>query len=112
MPEGDGNKPERPEPPRPGGPNMRMPSRGIVSWMMFLALALLLVVMLTKSMQPVDKITITDFEKLVQNKEIEKLTIRESVISGTRTRSERDEPTATLEFDGRKTLVSQPSAGG
>ena len=41
MPEGDGRKPDKPTP-----PNLKMPPRGIMSWMLFLALALMLVVLL------------------------------------------------------------------
>ena len=65
---------------------MRMPSRGVVSWMIFLAMALLLVVMLTQGMKPVEKINISEFEMLVDNQQIKSLVIKGDII---RHRAER-----------------------
>jgi cell division protease FtsH len=76
-----------------------MPSRGVVSWMVFLALAVLLVVMLTKNLQPRDKISISQFETLVHNKEVKGVVIKDNVITGKRTPTDRDSPNATLEFE-------------
>ena len=99
MPEGDGKRPEQQDPQRPTGPNMKMPSRGVVSWMVFLALALLLVVMLTKGMQSPEKITINEFEMLVKDQAIESLVIKDDVITGTRKTSDRYPVDAQRDFE-------------
>jgi cell division protease FtsH len=89
MPEGNGQKPNPPDPQRPSGPNMRMPSRGVVSWMMFLAMALLVVVMLNQGMSQPDTISISEFEVLLKNQEIETLTIKGEKVLGVRKANER-----------------------
>ncbi len=81
MPNGNGHKPRQQEPQRPGGPNMKMPSKGILSWMVFLALALLLVVMLTKGMNPPEKVSITDFYKHVQNRDIQSIVLKDDSLT-------------------------------
>jgi len=99
MPEGDGQRPSQQDPQRPGGPNMKMPSRGVVSWMVFLALALLLVVMLTKGIQSPEKITINEFETLVRDRAIESLVIRDDMITGKRKASDRHPVDAARDFE-------------
>ncbi|HRX83443.1 MAG TPA: ATP-dependent zinc metalloprotease FtsH [Phycisphaerae bacterium] len=91
MPEGNGRKPNPNEPQRPSGPNMRMPSRGVVSWMMFLALAILLVVMLTNGMNNAKPISISEFTTLMKNKDIEQLTIKGEKVIGVRKTTDRNE---------------------
>ena len=109
MPEGNGRKPNPNEPQRPSGPNMRMPSRGVVSWMMFLALAILLVVMLTNGMNNAKPISISEFTTLMKNKDIEQIVTSADKISkrGTRIESmEFSEEAEPLPNTMRKTLAA------
>jgi cell division protease FtsH len=94
MPEGDGRKPEKPTP-----PNLKMPPRGIMSWMLFLALALMLVVLLGKGINNPAQIDIVQFEKYLNAGEIEQVTIQESTITGRRKRTDADPKDANLEFE-------------
>ena len=100
MPEGDGHGPDQPDNrPKPGGPNLKIPSRGIVSWMVFLGLALMLVVLLTSGVNQPEKIDISTFWMYVQNDQIEKVQLREDGITGTRIRNDSDTERSNLEFE-------------
>ncbi len=100
MPEGDGQRPKnQQDPQRPNGPNMRMPSRGVVSWMIFLAMALLLVVMLTQGMKQPRKVSISEFETYVDNHDIQSLIIKGEFISGTLKPNERFATEEQREFE-------------
>ena len=100
MSEGEGPGPDKPgDRPKPGGPNLKMPSRGIVSWMAFLALALMLVVLLTSGVSRPQRIDISTFWRLVHNDQIEKVRIREDSITGTRKRTANDTDRSNLEFE-------------
>jgi cell division protease FtsH len=55
-------------------------SRNVMSWLILLALAMLLVALLQNSLAPTDEISISDFLKHVQNQEIEELTLTEDGI--------------------------------
>ena len=98
MPEGEPNKPDQQGPNRPPM-GTKMPSRNAFSWLIFLAMAMLLVVMLTKKMEPPETISITQFETLLKNHQVEKLTIKDNtIVVGTRKKTERDEANAVLDF--------------
>ncbi|MCO6436160.1 MAG: ATP-dependent zinc metalloprotease FtsH [Phycisphaerae bacterium] len=75
----DGNGQQNPQPPdgrKPGGPNVRL-SRNFVSWLFVLGLVLLLVTLLTSSLDPAKEISISEFYKHLENKHVAKLTIKE-----------------------------------
>ena len=102
MPEGDDNKTgnNQRDPNNPPGPGTRMPPRGMLSWLVFMAVALVLVVMLTKGMQPAKRLSITEFENLVANNQVEELSLKDSTtVTGKRKRTERDGPDAVVEFE-------------
>ena len=82
MPEGDGNNPNNNpnRPRRPVPPAMRGPSRGLVSWVMFLVLALVLVMLLTKGMQSPQKAIISDFYTRLENHEIQRAVVKDDSI--------------------------------
>jgi cell division protease FtsH len=85
MPEsnGNGNDPKKPDPnKKTPPPNMKMPSRGVATWMVFLALSILLVVVFAKGFDSPKQITINEFETYVDDGAIEKLTIKEDRIVG------------------------------
>ena len=106
MADGDGSQPHQrpPDGKRPGGPGPRM-SRSVISWLALLGLAMLLVALLQNTMSPPDALTISEFDMLVKNQEIEELTIKDDgVIEGKRKRKEGDPPNAILRF-----RVSYPS---
>ena len=87
-----------PDPKGPGGPNVKM-SRNLVSWLALLALALLLVTLLSNSLASPEKITISEFEKLVNSKQIETLEIQDDgLIEGLRIPTEDRPPGETLQF--------------
>ena len=107
MPEGNGQGPDKQQNrTRPSGPNLKMPSRGIVSWMVFLAVALMLVVFLTNSIRHPEQITITQFWKLVENGDVERVVLREDSITGKRIKKNSDTNKTNLEFE----LMYQPQA--
>ncbi len=82
MAEGDGQKPEKPVSKRPGGdPNMKM-SRGVMSWLLFVGLAIVLVVLLNQSMPSPEEITISEFYKHVENGNVESVVLRKLSIQG------------------------------
>ncbi|MFH0980017.1 MAG: ATP-dependent zinc metalloprotease FtsH [Planctomycetota bacterium] len=100
MPLGEGPGPDRPNNrPKAGGPSLKMPSRGILSWMIFLGLALMLVVLLTSGVSKPEPIDISTFWNYVQNGQVDRVRIREDSIAGTRKRSGGDTERANLEFE-------------
>ena len=100
MPEGDGHGPDQPgNRPRPQGPNLKVPSRGIVSWVVFLGLALMLVILLTSGINQPEQIDISTFWMYVHNDQLQKVRIREDSITGARERNASDTERANLEFE-------------
>ncbi|MCA9252159.1 MAG: ATP-dependent metallopeptidase FtsH/Yme1/Tma family protein, partial [Phycisphaerales bacterium] len=86
MPEsnGNGNDPKKSDPNKKmPPPNMKMPSRGVATWMVFLALSLLLVVVFAKGFDSPKQITINQFETYIDDGAIQKLEIKEDHIYGT-----------------------------
>ncbi|MFH1110939.1 MAG: ATP-dependent metallopeptidase FtsH/Yme1/Tma family protein, partial [Planctomycetota bacterium] len=77
MTEGNGNGPkEPPESKRPNGPSVKM-SRNLVSWLVLLGLAMLLVALLQKAMPSSKEISISEFDALVRNDQVQLLRIKE-----------------------------------
>ncbi|NOX58596.1 MAG: ATP-dependent zinc metalloprotease FtsH [Planctomycetes bacterium] len=99
MPESDGNESKKPDPKKPTPPNMKMPSRGVATWMVFLALSLLLVVVFAKGFDSPQQITINEFRKFLDDDAIEKLTVKENRIIGVLKPSERYPATGTRKFE-------------
>ena len=100
MPQGEGPGPDKMNNrPKGGGPNLKIPSRGILSWMIFLGLALMLVVLLTSGVNQPEPIDVSTFWKLVQNGQVEKVRIREESIAGTRKRAAGDTGRTNPEFE-------------
>jgi cell division protease FtsH len=99
MPPGEGSGPDKPSNrPRGGGPSLKLPSRGILSWMIFLGLALMLVVLLTSRDQP-QRIDISTFWRYVEKDQVERVCIREDGIAGTRKHTPGDTNRGNLEFE-------------
>lgn len=80
MPESNGNEPNGNRPQRPLPPKLRGPSRGLVSWGMFLVLALVLVMLLTKGMQSPQKVPITYLYTNIENNQVQKVLIKDDSI--------------------------------
>lgn len=80
MAEGNGSKPNKPSNPKePAGPGVKL-SRNMFSWLILLALAMLVVAVLGRSMEQRVKLKISDFEALVAQQQIEELIIKEDGI--------------------------------
>jgi len=106
MPDGfDSKPPERPGGQRPPGPGPRL-SRGIMSWLVFIGLALMLLVMLHKGGMAAQKITIDDFWTRLENGEIEQLVLLDDAIKGKLRSTDGADPNSTLEFE----LLYPPTA--
>ena len=99
MPKGDGpSEPQPPAPKQPNGPAPRM-SRNLVSWLVLLGAGILLVALLQSSLESPKKLTISEFEMYVKNKQIEKLVIKEDgLVEGERILSEADPAGETTRF--------------
>ncbi len=91
MPDEPGDNQQRPtDPRRPGGPGMRV-SRNAFSWLVVFGLAMLLFAFLNKSFMPPPKLSISEFWRLVDNKQIRSLNIQEDgPIEGVRNPLEND----------------------
>ena len=76
MADGDKTPPEQPESKRPGSGGPRM-SRTLVSWIVFLGLAMILVSILQNRITPTATIAISEFEQYVANQQISKITIKQ-----------------------------------
>ncbi|UCC30125.1 MAG: ATP-dependent zinc metalloprotease FtsH [Phycisphaerales bacterium] len=77
MADDNGTPPQQPpDSKQPGGPGMKV-SRNVISWLVLLGLAMLLVAVLSGQLTPSKELSISEFEKLVQDKKIEKLVIKE-----------------------------------
>jgi cell division protease FtsH len=102
MPNDNGQPTPPPTDPKkpPGGPNMRM-SRSVVSWLLLLGLAMVLVTLLQTKIAPAKKRSISEFYKLVENKQVASLVIKEDgTLRGTLTeRLQGEEPDAPLYFE-------------
>lgn len=75
----DGNGSQQPQPSgpkRPSGPGVKM-SRNVVSWLVLFGLAVLLVALLSSSLEAPSAISISDFYTLIKNKEVKELVIKE-----------------------------------
>jgi len=102
MADDNGSSPNNGQDPKPGGgpPNMKL-SRNVVSWVVLLGLAMLLVALLSNSFAQKTKLSISEFEALVANKNIAELTIRDSdgVIEGRKkTQAQGEAPNTPLSF--------------
>lgn len=96
---GSSTKPTPPDPKRPVAPNLRN-SRNLVSWLVLLGLAMLLVALLQQSLEQVKTISISDFEKLVANRQIKKITIKEDgLVEGEKLPAEGDTAGASNLFN-------------
>ncbi|MFQ5491997.1 MAG: ATP-dependent zinc metalloprotease FtsH, partial [Phycisphaerae bacterium] len=83
MPPGqDSQKPDRPTDNKGTGPNMKM-SRGLFSWLIFIGLALMLLVMLNGPARSAKRISIDEFYTHLDNGEIKELVLREEALTGT-----------------------------
>ena len=77
MPEGqDSQKPERPDDNKGNGPNLKM-SRGLFSWLIFIGLALMLLVMLNGPGRSAKRISIDEFYTHLDNHEIKEVVLRQ-----------------------------------
>ena len=89
---------EPPDSKKPGPPNVKM-SRNLVSWLVLLGLAVVLVALLSESLASAPRISVTEFKKLVDNRLIAQLTIKEDgLIEGERIRTEGQSPGESLQF--------------
>jgi len=94
-----------PPPERPGGPNLKM-SRGIVSWLIFIGLALMLLAVLSSAGVRAKQIGIDQFWTEVQNGRIEKIVLRDDSITGKFLPSQGTDPKESLDFE----LLYPPTA--
>ena len=85
MTEGNGSGPQQPPgSKRSNGPGVKM-SRNLVSWLVLLGLAMLLVALLQRSLQTFEELSISQFDALVRNDQVQLLRIKEDgVIEGKR----------------------------
>ena len=92
-------KPKPTEQGQPNGPGIKM-SRNLISWVVLFGMAILLVTLLSNSIEAPTPISISKFDTLVRNKEIKTLVINEGgLIEGERTGlTEGDAPGATPKF--------------
>ncbi len=88
----------KPTPPRPGEPGARMP-RGVMSWLVFVALAIMLVVLLNQGMDDREQIAYGEFMTLVEAGDVEEIIIRDTDIRGTRKLVQGDTGTGTRKFE-------------
>ena len=101
----DSPPPERPGDQRPGGPNLKM-SRRIVSWLIFIGLALMLLAVLSGTGMRAKQIGIDQFWTEVQNGRIEKIVLRDDSITGKYLPAQGGEAKESLEFE----LLYPPTA--
>ncbi len=95
MPNSDGQGPDKKGTP----PNLKMPPRGLMSWMLFLALALMLVVMLSKGVDNAEEIDYVQFGIYLEAGEIESVKVRDDRITGRRRKTDAQAPDANLDFE-------------
>ena len=77
MSDGDGSSQQPPpDSKQPPEPSPRM-SRNLMSWLVLLGLAILLVALLNRSFEAPEKLSMTGFQELVDNKNIKELVIKE-----------------------------------
>ena len=75
-------------------------SRSLVSWLILMGLAIALVAVLQGQMDPVSKITLSDFWALVRDKQITELVIKDDgIVQGRRTSIEGDAAGTTGKFE-------------
>ncbi|MEE9294424.1 MAG: ATP-dependent zinc metalloprotease FtsH, partial [Phycisphaerae bacterium] len=74
-------KPQDPVGKRPGDPNVKM-SRGMMSWLLFVVLAIMLVVVLNHGMDRAKEISFSEFHTYVESGEIQSIIIRDRSIRG------------------------------
>jgi cell division protease FtsH len=81
----NGNRPPGPGGNNGGGPGGRPPvrgMRGMFSWVLVVALALVLLIMLQRSMDTAKKISITEFETYMRNGDVDTLIAKERSVTG------------------------------
>ncbi len=82
MPDGDQQSNKKPPvDKRPGDPNMKM-SRGVMSWLLFVGLAIMLVVLLNTGMDQRKKVTLSEFYTHLENGDVKNVVLRERSIRG------------------------------
>ncbi len=81
MPEGNGKNPEKPTPQKAGDAGPKM-SRGMMSWLAFAVLAIMLVLLLNQGIEDRQTITYDAFYRAVEAENVEKINVREQVIRG------------------------------
>jgi len=94
MPNGEGKRPEK-----PGTPNLKMPPRGVMSWVVFFGLAMMLVVLLSKSVNNPTKIDIVQFGRRLDAGEIRRIVIRDNSITGRFKKTDADAADAKYDFE-------------
>ncbi len=101
MADDNGSSQQKPTDPKKNGPpNMKL-SRNVVSWMVLLGLAMLLVALLSDSFAQSTKISLSEFESLIRNKNIAEIIIRdgEGLLEGRKARAAQgDQPNTPLNF--------------
>ena len=100
MSDGDSSRPpEQPGDQKPSpGPNFKM-SRGLVSWLVFIGLALILLVMLSQSGMTSERISMDKFWTYVRNGDIKEIILQEDFIRGTLRETHGSDPSATPKFE-------------
>ncbi len=93
-PNGNGKNP-RNQPPKP--PMSRMP-RGMLGWMMFFGMAMLLFLLLQQSIQQPNKITVNQLHAYLAREQVEKVTIGTSAITGT-LKPDANDPEMNRQFE-------------
>ena len=88
MSEGNGEPGNQPKPTRPGGGTPKLPARGMMSWFLFLMLAMSLVFFVGRGMGTPAPLNYSEFMTLVDNGQILELTFHDDVIRGKREPSE------------------------
>ncbi len=98
MPSGDSPKPERPGPQRPSDPNPLM-SRGVMSWLLFAVLAIVLVITLKQSMEQAEKISFDDFHRAVEANNVKEVAVSDRLIRGKFVAVQGRPPGSSLAFE-------------
>ncbi len=78
-------------------PNMKM-SRGIFGWVVFVLFGLMLLMLLRHNMGNVDELTYTEFENMLDNGDIESITLSNDSIEGERKPREDENATTSIKF--------------
>ena len=99
MPNGNESRPpDRPDGQRPGGTGPRL-SRGLVSWIVFIGLALTLLVMLNGAGMSTEQMSIDEFWRRASSGEIEEVVLRDDQITGRLKVDDAADPEAKHTFE-------------